>query len=105
VNIWQSYKQERDCLMHFACLAITLLKDEESALDIHVLACNFAKYSLIVKISFSDRHSNKVFLIWLLTIQPYLKYVATLRCNLSLIACFLTLMLDKAVWRHIQGVM
>jgi len=105
VNIWQSYKQERDCLMHFGCLAITLLKDEESALDIHVLACNFAKYSLIVKISFSDRLSNKVFLIWLLTIQPYLKYVATLRCNLSLIACFLTLMLDKAVWRHIQGVM
>jgi len=29
-NIWQSYKQERGCLMHFARLANTLLKDEES---------------------------------------------------------------------------
>jgi len=28
VNIWQSYKQERSCLMHFAHLANTLLKDE-----------------------------------------------------------------------------
>jgi len=29
-NIWQSYKQKRGCLMHFARLANTLLKDEES---------------------------------------------------------------------------
>jgi len=41
------YKQERGCLMHFARLANTLLKDEESARDNHVLACNFAKYSPI----------------------------------------------------------
>ena len=34
-DIWQSYKQERDCLMHFARLARTLLKDEESARDNH----------------------------------------------------------------------
>ena len=47
VNIWQSYKQERGCLMHFAYLANTLLKDEESARDNLVLACNFAKYSPI----------------------------------------------------------
>ena len=47
VNIWQSYMQERGCLMHFARLANTLLKDEESARDNHVLACNFAKYSPI----------------------------------------------------------
>jgi len=47
VNIWQSYKQERGCLMHFAHLANTLLEDEESARDNHVLACNFAKYSPI----------------------------------------------------------
>jgi len=33
----QSYKQERDCLMHFARLANTLLKDEESARDNHFL--------------------------------------------------------------------
>ena len=28
MTIWQSYKQQRDCLMHFARLANTLLKDE-----------------------------------------------------------------------------
>jgi len=28
VNIWQSYKQERGCFMHFARLANTLLKDD-----------------------------------------------------------------------------
>jgi len=43
VNIWQSYKQERDCLVHFARLANTLLKDEESARDSHVPDCTFAK--------------------------------------------------------------
>jgi len=41
VNIWQSYKQESGCLMHFAHLANTLLKDEYSAREIHVFACNF----------------------------------------------------------------
>ena len=30
-NIWQSYKQERDCLMHFVRLANTRLKDGGSA--------------------------------------------------------------------------
>jgi len=48
VNIWQSYKQERGCLMHLR-LANTLVKDEESTRDNHVLACNFAKYSPILK--------------------------------------------------------
>jgi len=48
VNIWQSYKQERGCLMHFARLANTLLKDEESARDNRVFDCNFAKYSPIL---------------------------------------------------------
>jgi len=43
VNIWQSYNQERGCLMHFARLAITLLKDKESARG-SVFACNFAKF-------------------------------------------------------------
>ena len=36
MNIWQSYKQERGCLVHSAHLANTLLKDEESARDNHV---------------------------------------------------------------------
>ena len=34
--------------MHFAHLANTLLKDEESARDKHFLACNFANYSPIL---------------------------------------------------------
>jgi len=42
-NIWQSHKQERGCLVHFARLANTLLTDEESARDNHVFAGNFAK--------------------------------------------------------------
>jgi len=33
-------QQKRDCLVHFARLAITLLKDGESARDNHVLGCN-----------------------------------------------------------------
>jgi len=46
-NIWQSYKQSCGCLVHFVRLAITPLKDEESARVNHVLACNVAKYSPI----------------------------------------------------------
>jgi len=47
VNIWQSYNQERNCLVHLKRLTNTLLKDEESAQDNHVFACTFAKYSPI----------------------------------------------------------
>jgi len=35
-------EQERSWLVHIARLANTLLNDEESARDNHVLACNFA---------------------------------------------------------------
>jgi len=59
VNIWQSYKQERGCLVHFVRLASALVKDEESARVNHVLACNFAKYSPILKIlSLTDSAIN-----------------------------------------------
>jgi len=73
--------------MHFACLAITLLKDEESARDSHVFACSFVKYSPIKKF-FSLTLSNKPYLICLLTTPPHLKYAAALPCNLSFGACF-----------------
>ena len=53
----------------------------------HVLACNFAKYSPILIFS-TLRLSNKPYLIWLLTTPLHLKYVATLPCNLSFLACF-----------------
>jgi len=36
----------------------------------------------------THRLSNKPFLIWLLETSAHLKYVATLLCNLSLMACF-----------------
>jgi len=47
VNIWQSYNLERGCLVQFAYLANTLLKDGKSARNNHILAYNFAKYSPI----------------------------------------------------------
>ena len=84
VNVWQSYKQERGFLMHFARLANTLLKDEESARDNHVFACNFAKYSPIL-FFFTRTLSNKPFLIWLLTTPPHptTQQPVTLRANLK----------------------
>ena len=72
--------------MNLAHLANTLLKDEESARDNNVIACNLPNIYQLKK--FTDRLSNKPFLIWLLTTPPHLKYVATLPCNLSLMACF-----------------
>ena len=35
-----------------------------------------------------DAISNKPFQIWILTTPPHLQYVATLPCNVSLMACF-----------------
>ena len=40
------------------------------------------------KKKFTHRLSNEPFLIWSLTTPSHLKYVATLPCNLSLMACF-----------------
>ena len=86
--------------MHFVRLANTA-KDNESARDNYVLALTLPNIHRLKK--FTDRLSNKPFLIWLLTTPPHLKYVATLPCNSSLIACFLTLMFHKVVWQHMQG--
>ena len=47
VNILQSYKQAHSYLTHFTHLVNALLKDEGSAQDNHLVACNFAKYSQI----------------------------------------------------------
>jgi len=41
-----------------------------------------------ILIFFTHRLTNKPVLIWLLTTSAYLKYAATLPCNLSLKACF-----------------
>jgi len=53
----------------------------------NALVCNFAKYYSPIK-KITHILSNKPFLIWLLATPPHLKYVATLPCNLSLMACF-----------------
>jgi len=58
VNIWQSYKQDPGCLMHFARLANTLPKDKESARDSHIFACNFAKYLPILIFLLADSAMN-----------------------------------------------
>ena len=49
--------------MHFARLANTLLKDDESARDSHVFDCNFAKYSPILMFSLSDSAINLLSLV------------------------------------------
>jgi len=84
VNIWQSYKQERRCLVRFVSLSNTLLKDEESARDDHVLFVTLPNIHRFYFFSLSDSAIN----LCLLTVPPHLKYTATLPCNLSLMACF-----------------
>ena len=87
--------------MQFVRLSTTLLKDEESARNFLLVTLPHIHR---FKKNFTDRLSNKPFLIRLLTTPPRLKYVASLACNLSWIACFLTLMFHDVVWQHRQSV-
>ena len=48
INILQSQKQERDCLVHFIRLLAVCWPGARSARDNQVLACNLAKYSPIL---------------------------------------------------------
>ena len=48
VNIWQTYKQEHDCLVHFLGLLAVCCPVDQSAWDNHAVTCNFAKYSPIL---------------------------------------------------------
>ena len=73
---------------------------QKNARNSHVLTLNYSKYSPIF--IFFHWQSNKPFLMWLLTIPPHLEYVATLFCNLSLIACFLTLLFHEVMRQHTQ---
>ena len=82
--------QARAWLSHALCAPGQLTaKLVEHAQDNHVLGCNcnFTKYAPISTF-FTPRLINKSFLIWLLIRPPYLKYVATLPCNVSLMTCF-----------------
>ena len=71
--------------MHFARLANTLLKDDESERDNHVFDDNFAKYSPILTSSYCQTRQwtfPNIFI--LLTTSPHFKYAATRPCKLSL---------------------
>jgi len=72
--------------MHFARLANTRLntkKVHETVTFLFVTLPDIRRFNF-----FSNRLSNKPFLIWLLKTSPHLKYAATLPCNLLLMACF-----------------
>ena len=64
VNIWQSYKQERGCLVHF--LLAVRWPGTHSARDNHVFACNYQTFADFKNV-FTVRLSNKPFLNRLLT--------------------------------------
>jgi len=68
VNIWQSYKQDRGCLMHFVRLANTPLKDETKLLTVCPVAINFAMQKVIV-FDFTSTPLSSVQLNWP-AIQP-----------------------------------
>ena len=87
VNNWQSYKQERGCLVHFARLANTLLKAKKVHETITFLLVTLSNIHQFYHF-FTHRLNDKHFFICLLTTQPHLKHAATLPCNLSLNACF-----------------
>jgi len=53
VNIWQSYKEEGGCLVHYVRLATTLLQVEDSALHNAPFARNFFE-SMPEKRQFKD---------------------------------------------------
>ena len=96
MNIWQSCKQERDCLVHFLRLLAVCWPSAQSARDSHVLACNFCHiFTNFNFFSLADSSIN-LFLIRLLTTPPHLKYVVTLSCNLSLMACFVDINVSQS---------
>ena len=87
--------------MHFVRLANTLLKDEESARNNNVLACNFSKYSPIVKKT--DGLSSIPFLISLLTSSPHRKHVSAPALQVIVNRFFLALMFHNVVRQRMHG--
>jgi len=103
VNIWESYKQMRGCLMHFARLVNTTERWRKCTFLLVTLP-NIRRFYFFFTHRLSKR--PKPVLIWLLITPPHLKYVATLPCNLSLGGLvLLTLMFHKVVQQHMQGAM
>ena len=85
VNIWQCYRQERGCLMQLFCASghhtAKLKKVRDAVHRFPVTMPNIHRF----KNFFTGRQSSKPVLIWLFTILPHLRYVTTVRCNLSLV--------------------
>jgi len=94
VNIWQSYKQKRDCLVHSSSVSIVCVgkarKMHETITTLLLVTLPYI-HQLIF---FTRILSNKPFLIWLLTTLPHLKYVTTLPYNFLSIACFADIKLN-----------
>jgi len=99
----QSYKHERGSLVHFSSSFSSVVARRTKCSRQPRSCLWLCQIFIDVKIIFTDRLSNKPFLIWLLTTTPNLKYVATLHCNLLLIGCFLKLMFRKVAWQYMQG--
>ena len=72
--------------MHFLCLLAVCCQASKVHETTTLLLVTFPNIHRFKK--FTRTLSNKPFLISLLTTQPHLKYVATLPCNSSLVACF-----------------
>jgi len=59
MNIWQSYKQERDCFVHFLRRLALCWPSAQVHETITFSSCNFAKYSPTLKIfSLTDSAIN-----------------------------------------------
>jgi len=76
VNIWQSYQQQRDCLVHFLRLLALCWPGAHSARNDHVFCLQLCQIFTDF-IFFTRRLSNKPFLIWLLRTQ--LRYLVICR--------------------------
>jgi len=106
VNIWQRYKQKRESLVYFLRLLSVCVgqarKLHETTTFLLVTLPNIHQFEFF----FTHTLSNKPFLIWLLITAQHFKYVATLPCNLLLMACFADINVSQGiVYQHMQGAM
>ena len=86
VSTLRESESEYDCFLHFlrilaVCWPSAQVHETTTFLLVTLPNIHWFQF-------FTHMLSNKPFLIWLLITPPDLKYVATLPCNLSLMACF-----------------
>ena len=95
VNIWQSYKQESDCLVHLRAWTTHCYKTEKVHRTITFLLVTLPNIHRFKKKLLADSAINLFNLV--INNPPHLKYAATLPCNLSVTASLLALMFHKVV--------